>query len=425
MKKILAVFLLFISINMMASEPLRIGIISDTHFLSEQLMDNRYATQEYVDKTGRDIISSPEIIDQVVADYLASNIDILLVSGDITKDGEKQSHIDFREKLKPLYNNGVKIFVIPGNHDVNIKSPIRFQGNKTFPTDGINELDFRDIYADYGYKQAILKHKNSLSYVAKLDDSTLLLAIDASEYNDLKKRPNSSGSINKDLKEWIEVVLTSEEVQNNDSRIIAMMHWGVVEHFPMQGSLMPDYLVDDYINIATFLADHGVELIFSGHFHANDVSVFTTEKGNSIYDIETGALISYPFAYRLAKLYDDKVEIETRNIATIESKPSLVEDSKKSLKKIAKIQALNLIRSKKVNFPSIFSEEDFNQLADVASEMFLLHLAGDEIIPDSLKISVIDLFNKRGMPIDEETSVLKFDLPPKDNNLIIDLKRKL
>ncbi len=424
MRIFLATFLLFISMNMIASEPLRIGVISDTHFLSEQLMDNRYAVQEYVDKSGRDVISSPEIIDQVVADYLASNIDVLLVSGDMTKDGEKQSHIDFREKLRPLYDKGVKIFVIPGNHDVNIKSPVRYQGNKSFPTEGIEDKGFREIYADYGYGQAVMQHTGSLSYATKLDESTLLLAIDASEYNQLKKRPNSSGSISKELKEWIELVLTSGKELNNCTRVVTMMHWGLAEHFPMQGTLMPDYLVHDYKNIATLLADHGVQLIFTGHFHANDISSFTTEKSNTIYDVETGALISYPFAYRFVDLYEDHAKIETRNITSIASKTNLVEESKETLRKIASAQALHLIRSKKADFPTVFSEDDFKQLANIASEVFLLHLAGDEVIPEKMKKEISDLFNKNGMPIDEDADILNFDLPPKDNNLTISFDKK-
>ena len=77
------------------------------------------------------------------------------------------------------------------------------------------------------------------------------------------------------------------------------MHHGLVEHMLYQSTLMPDYLIDDWKNNAEILADSGLKVIFTGHFHSNDITLLTTHKGNKIYDIETGSLAGYPFPYRL------------------------------------------------------------------------------------------------------------------------------
>lgn len=44
--------------------------------------------------------------------------DIMLLSGDLTENGEKASHETVAEMLKPAGENGTKVYVIPRNHDL-------------------------------------------------------------------------------------------------------------------------------------------------------------------------------------------------------------------------------------------------------------------------------------------------------------------
>lgn len=80
-----------------AHEDLKIGVFNDIHYLSEQLMDGGDAIKQYDQYSGKNIRYVPEILDKVLADYLSSDINVLLIPGDITKDGEKQSHLDFKK----------------------------------------------------------------------------------------------------------------------------------------------------------------------------------------------------------------------------------------------------------------------------------------------------------------------------------------
>ncbi|MBQ8063960.1 MAG: hypothetical protein IJ230_08510 [Clostridia bacterium] len=77
-----------------------------------------------------------------------------------------------------------------------------------------------------------------------------------------------------------------------------MMHHGTVAHFSQEQTILGEFLVDDFQKVATTLADAGMHYVFTGHFHSQDVSVMTTEKGNTIYDIETGSSITYPCPMR-------------------------------------------------------------------------------------------------------------------------------
>ena len=413
MQKLFFVLLMSLVLPIKASSPLKIGVITDLHFLSTKLMDGKYAIQNVVDKNGRDFIASPEIIDKVLGEYEESNIDILLVCGDLTKDGEKESHLELKDKLDRLSKQGVKIFVIPGNHDINVPSPVGYQGNQTYSTENISAEDFSTIYKDFGYENAISRDKESLSYVNALDENTWLLAIDAARYDEYKDRTITAGRIKTTTERWITKMLDTASQQQK--QVVAMIHWGIAEHLPMQSVFFSSYLVDNHKYYADLLADNGVKLAFTGHFHSNDISVHRSDLGNTIYDIETGTLSSYPFSYRFVELCKDSIEISTRNITSIESDSNLVSVNKEVMKRVATRMARPMLKNKKLNLSERFVEP----MAEIAGELFLLHLAGDEVLDEQTKNKLKKIFEEMDIPLDNDFNLLELDLPPKDNNLTI------
>lgn len=409
MKRLIVLCFLLLSLYAQAQSPLRIGVITDMHYLSEQLMDGGYATQDYVLTSGRNIVESPNILDQVIADYATSNIDILLVCGDMTKDGERLSHKDFVKKLKPLQDKGVRAFVIPGNHDINVPKPKGYLGNTTYETENTSPTQFAEIYASCGYGDAIKRDTASLSYVAPLTDKTWLIAIDAVRYSEYTTKTVSAGRILPQTENWILSVL--DEAKEKNIQVVGMMHWGLVEHLPMQASFFADYLVSDWQWLASTFADHGLKLIFTGHFHANDITLHTSSQDNKIYDIETGALCSYPFAYRFVDLYTDKAVVKTKNIVSTPSSPHLAEDSKQQISKIADKMAQGKIKNMGLNMP----DNILKPMTDVLSQIFILHLAGDEKITPELK----DALNNLMDGTDGDTNSQEIDFYPADNNVEI------
>ena len=120
MRKIFVSLLLILSWSLCSQEPLKIAVISDTHYLSSKLALPGSALDKYEATTGRVINDLHAVLHKVIFDLQSYNPDILLIPGDITNHGERESHIDFVNIMKPLANNGTRIFVIPGNHDVNV-----------------------------------------------------------------------------------------------------------------------------------------------------------------------------------------------------------------------------------------------------------------------------------------------------------------
>lgn len=414
MKKfIICCLLCIISVTtLLASEPLRIGIISDTHYLSEKLMDEGYAIDNYIHTSARDIKNVPALLDSVISEYAKSNIQVLLISGDITKDGEKQSHIDFVNRLKPLQDKGVRVFVVPGNHDINTNKAKRYVGNKTFDTDNTTPEDFATIYSNCGYKNAIKRDPASLSYLSSLNDNTWLLTIDIAR-GQYRKNGIKSEMISSQTEEWILDIL--KEAQEKQIRVLGMMHWGLVEHLPYQTELFPRYLIHDWKRLAGLFADNGMKAIFTGHFHSNDISAFNTNSGNTIYDIETGPLCCYPFVYRLAELTEEGINISTKRISSLPRVPMLAEQNKALLKLLVEKTAAQKLKS----FGFSTDDKSTKELTDIVSRLFLLHVAGDEKIDETLKKRMTQLSELLGTYDEDETVIPELDFPPADNNILI------
>lgn len=387
------------------------GVITDIHYLSEQLMDDGEALEKYTALSGKNVKAIPEVLDKVLADYLESEIEVLLICGDMTKDGERQSHLDFVEKLKLLKEKGIRIFVVPGNHDINMPNAVGYKGNEMYKVDNISADDFEKIYGDCGYNKALSRDDSSLSYLAELDDKTWLLAIDAARYYEYERKSISSGRILPQTEEWIIDVL--HEAKEKGIQVIGMMHWGLTEHIIYQSEFFEQYLVDDWWHFAKVFADNGMKAIFTGHFHSNDISAFISEDDNTIYDIETGTLSSFPFAYRYVDLYRDRMSIKTKNITEIPSNLNLSEEDRVRMKSLANRQAAAKLEGGRFDL----SPDLLPIFSEILSQLFVLHLYGDEQLDGDLLDSVKRLSESMDAPFDAND--VDLDFWPADNNVEI------
>ncbi len=397
------------------SDNLKIGVITDVHFLSPELTDNGAAYDSYRQSTGRDINDLHEVLDFVIADLIDKDIDILLITGDLTNHGERQSHLDFIEKLKHVHNSGISVFVIPGNHDINIPDAKAYIGDKPSAVVSINKKDFSDFYSDFGYGNAIKRDNISLSYLAEINESTWLLSFDTNRYNENRTSSVTGGRILDQTMDWAIEIL--EEARSRGIRVIGMMHHGLVEHMPYQSAFFSDYLVDDWQERAEQLADAGLEIIFTGHFHSNDITLLTSPSGNRIYDIETASLAQYPFAYRVMQLDSNKLSIETHFITSVAGNPDLEQEYYKKLEGITKRVAQSRINNLGLPVPN----EMKSALINIIVKLNLAHVKGDEQPDTEMLVAIKAFASMLGNEVDTEDYSL--DFPPADNNLVIELNK--
>ncbi len=298
--------------------PLSIAIVSDIHYLDASLMKNDAANgkafQDYLAFDPKLIEYSIPIFEKVVSDLRKEKPDILLIPGDLTKDGEKLSHLAVAKILHKLSREGIKVFVIPGNHDVNNPESVGYNGPTSFPAETVSAGRFAAIYDEFGYRNAKYCDPNSLSYICQPNDKVWILGIDACKYEENTDKAIVSGRIKPETMSWIKDKM--KKAKKEKVTVLAMMHHGIMEHYVGQNDLDPGYVVDDWKTTAEELMAMGIQVVFTGHYHANDVTEYNWDN-KTLYDVETGSLVTAPCPYRLLTLCGDKLNISTVHVESI------------------------------------------------------------------------------------------------------------
>ena len=305
---------------------LKIAVLSDIHIMNPQLLQgDGDAIKNYIKRDRKLLQESVALLNVAIDSIIQERPDVVLIPGDLTKDGEYVSHILVADTLlKRFRDAGIAVYVIPGNHDVNNPHAAIYHGDSTSRTRTVSKAEFADIYAGYGYGKALARDTASLSYVVQLDSKTRLIAIDACRYEDndyVKNRCVTGGRLKQATSDFIR--LQAEEAKRSGCRVIAMMHHGLVRHWKWQDKVMGDYLVVDWQKHAESMAKAGIKMVFTGHFHANDISEYNYW-GNKIYDVETGSTVSYPMPFRMVVLNDDGFSIDSRYVRQL---PGMMSES--------------------------------------------------------------------------------------------------
>ncbi len=358
------------------SEPLRrMAILSDVHLMAPELLrQTGKAFDEYIAQDRKLLRESPELLDTAFAHVAAANPQVILITGDLTKDGERVSHeMLVNRYLRPARERGARIFVIPGNHDVNNPHAKVYDGDRTERTTTVSAADFAQIYKDYGYGEAIARDTASLSYVVQLDSRTRLIAVDACRYKDNdfdKDICVTGGRIKPQTMAFVRQ--QADEAHRLGQDVLMTMHHGIVSHFNWQDRVMGEYLVDNWKQCARQIAKMGIKVCFTGHFHAQDVS-----ERSGLYDMETGSTVSYPHPYRFVDIDTDKGTLSVRtervkSLTSMKGSNETLETKSERFAQSALSSAMEGMVPKKV--PEAIKSE----CAAVLGEAYALHLAGDE-----------------------------------------------
>lgn len=296
--------------------PLKLAVISDCHLYDgETLGDEGEAFEEYLAGDRKMLRESGKILDEAIRRILTSDVEYVLIPGDLTKDGEAANHELLAEKLAVLEQHGKQVFIINGNHDLSNEDALSYYEDDTAPVDTVDRSGFKNDYASFGYAQAVAQDPNSLSYAVNLSQNYRLIAMDACIYNNDKgegRKQETAGQFSNATLNW--VLEQIKAAVKAGRRPIGMMHHGLVPHTAVQPGFFPQYLVKDYTTVSQKLADAGMGLVFTGHFHSQDVSVTETASGKKLYDVETGSLVTYPSPIRYASIQGSDVSYTSTHI---------------------------------------------------------------------------------------------------------------
>lgn len=283
--------------------------ITDTHYFSPTLADGKEA---YCLRSGSDqkcLLETGAIIDSAFEKIKNSDCDAVIISGDLTNDGEKVCHEEIRKKLQEL-SKFKKVFVITATHDWCCdENPRRFENENVFcdvPTMKPEQL--REFYFDFGPKQAkseFITHLGTCSYAVDIGSNVRLLAL-----NDDQNGKGRAG-FKEDHFGWIDEQIKSA---NADGKVLV-----ATEHHLLLPHIHPlltggSTCVGDREYVASRLADAGLKYMFVGHSHIQHVDSFTTKNGNTLFEVNVGSLCGYPAPIVEAEIFENEIKLKTKTV---------------------------------------------------------------------------------------------------------------
>jgi 3',5'-cyclic AMP phosphodiesterase CpdA len=281
----------------------RFAVLSDPHLYDTSISEPGMAFDSNLVKGSKLFVESARILEAAGAAIIAEKPAFLLVCGDLTKDGERASHELVVRELERLRLAGVPAYVVPGNHDILNPRAARYSGGSTAEVPSVSPAEFASLYGHFGYGSAIQRDPDSLSYVVEAAPGLWLLALDSCRHQDNRDSPVAGGRLLPSTSRWARGVLA--DGRRRGVRVIAMLHHAIMEQFRGQKTWMSDYVIDDHDAVARLLADGGVTLAFTGHTHAQNIarrSFPAPGGGTFIYDVGTGATVSWPSPWRLIEI---------------------------------------------------------------------------------------------------------------------------
>ncbi len=351
-------------------------VLSDTHVMSKKLIvKDGTAWQTALSNERKLLDYSQEIFDALMDTVMQRNPQLLLITGDLTKDGELLSHQHVVEGLEKLRQAGIKTYVIPGNHDLGNNNAKVFDGDISYKAEVVDAEMFAQMYAHFGYDEHSLRESTSLTYACEPIKGLVLIGIDS----------GTNGSLSETTLNW--VCQQAQKAKEQGKQVIAMMHHALVPHFVGVEKIVNSAFVKDYEQIRNRLADSGIRVIFTGHFHSSDIAKdYNEDLSEHIYDVSTGSTISYPCDFREVSLNENKskLTITSGRVTALKNDAQFSETARSrllaSLKKIANARVSNEL------------------LADIAAVSLVLHAeANEQNSRDAQNMLTMYNFGKRSL----------------------------
>lgn len=239
-----------------AQEDFTLITATDLHFISPELTDGgAYFTAMIESADGKMTHYSAEIADAFVAQVIRRKPDALVLTGDLTFNGAKQSHEELAAKLQPVLEAGIPVYVMPGNHDLNSRIAASFSGSGYTIVPSVNAGEFEAIYRDFGFSSAISRDANSLSYIAQLRPGLRLLMLDVNT-------PETPGAIRQSTLAWLWEEMA--KAQRAGDKVIAASHQNLYAHSSL---LSQGYVIANAQSLERVFSQHDVLINLSGHMH--------------------------------------------------------------------------------------------------------------------------------------------------------------
>ncbi|MEY8338932.1 metallophosphoesterase [Lachnospiraceae bacterium 62-35] len=299
--------------------PPRLILATDIHYMSSKLTDYGATFSTSKDGQGGDtslsafdkfvagddgkvVRYSQELTDAFLHEVEEYKPDAVILSGDLTVNGEKVNHQELAGKLSGLQKKGIQVLVIPGNHDINNPNAASYIGEEREETESVTPEEFYQIYHSFGYDQAASRDEASLSYRYVLDSSHWLLMLDSCQYEPYNK---VGGKIKEDTYVWIRSQY--EEAKKAGAVMIPVSHHNLMGESRVYPT---ECAIEGGEEMISILGEYEVPLYLSGHLHLQRIKKYQEEPGTPkeeehVTEAVTGSLSIAPCQYGVIEWEED------------------------------------------------------------------------------------------------------------------------
>ena len=300
-------------------KPTEIWLVTDTHYIAPELTDGGAYFRKMVDSgDGKYMYASQEITDGFVQKVIEAHPAALILSGDLTFNGARLSHVEFAKKLAPIKEAGIKVIALPGNHDLTINRAAKFKGSEYELVDSIDANEFFEIYQDYGFSDCLARDDTSLSYITEVAPNVRVLVVDVNTVAGM------SGILTNGTLDFVEKQL--KQAKEDKAYVIGVTHQTLLTHSELtsQGMIFinNDKLLELY-------EKYDVLINLSGHMHIQHIN----ESENGFPEIATGSLMTSPNYH--GEIHIGKRQFEYKAVPTFDEEDSLYIEARQFLTKNA------------------------------------------------------------------------------------------
>lgn len=362
--------------------PPAIMLASDLHYMSSTTHDDGEAFWKMVEgDDGKPSQYSEEMVDALLAEAIARQPSALVLSGDITLNGERENHEKLAEKLRKVQEAGVPVAVIPGNHDIHNKNAATYFGEKKEKAEYLHSgEEFWEIYHEFGYDQSPNRDPDSLSYVFPVDAGHWLLMIDSCQYEDYN---HVNGKLKPETLAWLEVHL--KVAKEHGIQVLPVAHHNLLSESRLYTT---ECTLENHDEVIELLEQYEVPLYVSGHLHAQRIKKHMQGPGVSeeAYGISEIVLSPYclpPNQYgELSWTVEGDMAFETRrvDVSAYSDTPGV---SAKELTAFSR----QVIKKQVMKTFQAIPEELKENMADLYANLYYDYCAGNRMTWDAVEMT--------------------------------------
>ena len=330
-------------------------IASDLHYLSDELTDHgEYFENMIRTADGKAMNDCSKILDHFIDQVIAEHPEAVAFTGDLTFNGEKLSHTYLADAFRKIEDEGIEVLVIPGNHDIDYGGAACFEGDHYTLVENITADEFRTIYREYGYSDALSCDKASGSYVYQLASGLRLLFID------VNMTENDTMTVPEETLQWMEKQL--KEAEKYGYPVVSFSHQNLMKHSIMESG----YVIENAEDVKELLEKYNVPLHFSGHMHLQHVLA-----EGSVTECASGSLMISPYQYGCLEVDDNLYSYHTETV----SLEGCLEETKDYFKLVS-------LRKTASQYGDSVTEDMLDYFAELNTAYFGGNLSEVEIRPD-------------------------------------------